>query len=153
VSAHALVHDKRGGGETDRADPRRRERRKGRVGQRLGDQRSKPTRQREGARVKKTAPTGWPQLAESERESARGRRDLPLTGGVRVSGGAGTRARGLAGPTWAGWDALSFSFFSEFSNSFSISFSIGFSIQIQTRFQIQINSNLFNTAKNILCSA
>jgi hypothetical protein len=50
----------------------------------------------------------------------------PLTGGVRLSGGAGARARGLAGlsgPT----GLLSPLFFFGFSNSFSISFSIGFS--------------------------
>jgi hypothetical protein len=55
-----------------------------------------------------------PQRLESERGSARGRGDLPLTGGVRLSSGAGARARGLAGPTWAGWAALSFSFSLDF---------------------------------------
>jgi hypothetical protein len=44
VSAHAPVHGERGGGRTDRAGPRRRERRKGRAGQRLGDWRSGPAR-------------------------------------------------------------------------------------------------------------
>jgi hypothetical protein len=34
--------------------------------------------------------------SEREREGAR-ERELPLTGGVRLSGGAGARARGLAG--------------------------------------------------------
>jgi hypothetical protein len=53
--------------------------------------------------VKKPAPTGRPQWAESkrERESVR-ERELPLTGGVRLSGGAGVRARGLAGSSWVG---------------------------------------------------
>jgi hypothetical protein len=46
--------------------------------------------------------------------SARGRGDLPLTGGVRLSGDAGAQARGLAGRTWAGWAALSFSFSLDF---------------------------------------
>jgi hypothetical protein len=41
------VHGERGGGGTDRAGPRRRERRKGRAGQRLDDWRSGPARQRE----------------------------------------------------------------------------------------------------------
>jgi hypothetical protein len=36
-----------------------------------------------------------------ERESV-GERELPLKGGVRLSGGAGARACGLAGPSWAG---------------------------------------------------
>jgi hypothetical protein len=80
VSAHAPVHGEHGGGETDRAGPRRRERE--------GD-----------ARVGV----------------------LSLTGGVRVSSGAGAR------PSWAELGRLGcflflFFFFSEFSNSFSISF-------------------------------
>jgi hypothetical protein len=66
--------------------------------------------------VKETGATGWPQRAESERESTRGRGELPLTGGVCLSGGAGAR------PGWAelGWVLLFL--FSRFSNSFSISF-------------------------------
>jgi hypothetical protein len=51
VSAHAPVHGERGGGETDRAGPQRRERRKGRAGQWLGDWRSGPVRQRERERA------------------------------------------------------------------------------------------------------
>jgi hypothetical protein len=39
--------------------------------------------------------------SEREREGAR-ERELSLTGGVRLSGGVGARARGLAGLTWAG---------------------------------------------------
>jgi hypothetical protein len=73
--------------------------------------------------VKKTgadrlAPLG----SEREREGAREGK-LPLTGGARLSDGAGTR------PGWADWTGLGcflLFFFSEFSNSFSISFSIGF---------------------------
>jgi hypothetical protein len=69
--------------------------------------------------------TGADRLAplgsEREREGAR-ERELPLTGGVRLSGGAGARARGLAGPSWAGLGFFLFFFFSGFSNSFSISF-------------------------------
>jgi hypothetical protein len=49
-----------------------------------------------------------------ERESACGRGDLSLIGGVRLSGGAGAQARGLAGPTWAGWAAFPFSFSLDF---------------------------------------
>jgi hypothetical protein len=87
VSAHAPVHGEHGGGRTDRAGPRRRERRKGHVGQRLGDWRSGPARQRESAWVKKTgadklAPAG----SEREREGAHeGEPQLTM------------RARGLAG--------------------------------------------------------
>jgi hypothetical protein len=36
-------------------------------------------------------------------------RESPLTGGTHLSSGAGVRARGLAGPSWAGWAALAFS--------------------------------------------
>jgi hypothetical protein len=44
-----------------------------------------------------------------EREGARGG-ELPLTGGVRLSGGAGARACGLAGLTGLVWAAFSFPF-------------------------------------------
>jgi hypothetical protein len=74
ASAHAPVHGECGGGGTDRAGPQRRERRKGRAGQRLGEWRSGPVRQREkgSTRVKETgddrsAPVG----RERERERAR----------------------------------------------------------------------------------
>jgi hypothetical protein len=83
-------------------------------------------RERESERAKETgtdrlAPLG----SEREREGAH-EGELPLTGGVRLSGGAGAHACGLAeliGPT----ELLSLFLFSGFSNSFSISFSIGFS--------------------------
>jgi hypothetical protein len=42
-------------------------------------------------------------------------RKLPLTGGARLSGGAGARARGLTGPIWA-----------TFPFSFSLDFLIPF---------------------------
>jgi hypothetical protein len=92
ASAHAPVHGERGGGRTDRAGPQRRERKKGRVGQRLGDWRSGPVRQREresageGNLRRKSAPLG----SEREREGAR-EGELPLTGGARLLDGAGTR--------------------------------------------------------------
>jgi hypothetical protein len=76
------------------------EREEGRVGEETGADR--------------LAPLG----SKRERESAR-ERGLPLTGGVRLSGGAGT---------WPSWTELgqlgciSFFFFSGFSNSFSIYF-------------------------------
>jgi hypothetical protein len=72
ASAHALVHGERGGGRTDRAGPRRRERRKGRAGQRLGDWRSGPVRQRERGRVR-VKKTGADRLAPAGRERDRER--------------------------------------------------------------------------------
>jgi hypothetical protein len=72
TNAHAPVHDERGEGRTDKAGPRRRERKEGRSGQRLDGWRSGPTRQRErrGTRVKET---GADRLAPAgrERESER----------------------------------------------------------------------------------
>jgi hypothetical protein len=61
-------------------------------------------RERGGTRVaKQLAPTGRPQRAESKSgiESVR-ERELPLIGGACMLGGSGARARGLAGPSWAG---------------------------------------------------
>jgi hypothetical protein len=74
ASAHASVHGDRGGGETDKAGPRRRERRKGHAGHRLGSWRSGPVRQRERERTgegnwcRPIGPTG-----QSERGRARAR--------------------------------------------------------------------------------
>jgi hypothetical protein len=71
-------------------------------------------------RHRQVGPTG-----QRAREGGRAREEkLSLTGGVRLSGGAGAR------PGWADLGRLGcfpFFFFSGFSNSFSISFSIGFS--------------------------
>jgi hypothetical protein len=73
--ARALVHGGRGGGGelTGEAHDAARERASA-WGQRLGDWRTRPTRQRgkRGARAKKPAPTAWPHWAASERERARG---------------------------------------------------------------------------------
>jgi hypothetical protein len=96
ASVHAPVHGERGGGGTDRAGPRRIERRKGCAGQRPGDWRTGPARQRERERAGKK--TGADKLAplgsERGREGAR-EGELPLTSGVRLSDGAGAR------PGWA----------------------------------------------------
>jgi hypothetical protein len=73
-------------------------------------------REGEGTGTDRSAPLG------SERERGAWERELPLTGGVHLSGGAGTRARGLAGPSWAGLGCFLLFFFSGFSNSFSIYF-------------------------------
>jgi hypothetical protein len=114
-------HGERGEGGTDKAGLRRRERKEGRSGQRLDDWRSGPMRQRERERTgegnwrRQIGPIG--QQAR-EREGAR-EGELPLTGGVRLSGSAGAR------PSWVelGWlGCFLLFFFSEFSNSFSISF-------------------------------
>jgi hypothetical protein len=87
---------------------------------------------------------------ERGREGAR-EGELPLTGGVRLSDGAGTQ------PGWADLADLGcflLYFFSGFLIPLPFLFLEGFfQIQIQTRFQIQINSNLCNTSKNILNSA
>jgi hypothetical protein len=61
--------------------------------------------------VKKPAPTGSaPVDRERERGSAR-ERELPLTGGTCLSGGAGARPGWLS---WAGWAAFPFSFSLDF---------------------------------------
>jgi hypothetical protein len=51
--------------------------------------------------------------SEGGREGAR-EGELPMTGGVRLSDGAGARARGLAGPTGQVWAVFSFSFSLDF---------------------------------------
>jgi hypothetical protein len=112
ASAHSSVHDRRGEGGFDREGPRRREGEERGArgnGSAIGEPGPRG-RERGSARVKKPAPTGRPHWAASKRESAR-EKELPLTGGVRLSGGAGARARGLAGPVW---DAFSFSFSLDF---------------------------------------
>jgi hypothetical protein len=74
ASAHAPVHGERGEGRTDKAGPRRSERKGDAWGQRLGTCEPGPReRERESERAKKLAPTGWPQRVESERERARER--------------------------------------------------------------------------------
>jgi hypothetical protein len=68
--------------------------------------------------IERLVPLGSERGRERVREG-----ELPLTGGVRLSDGAGAR------PGWADWAGLGcflLFFFSEFYNSFSISFSIGF---------------------------
>jgi hypothetical protein len=120
ASANALVHGGREEGGSDKAVPRRRER-KGDVRElRLGTGEAGPqNREREGGRAGEV--TGADRLdpldSEREREGAR-EQELPLTGGVRLSGAARARARGLAGLNWAGWAAFSFSFSLDFLISF-----------------------------------
>jgi hypothetical protein len=81
--------------------------------------------EREGKRAGEEtgADRSAPLSSEREREGAR-EGELPLTGGVHPSGGAGARARawlGRAGPARL-LGCFPFSFFSGFSNSVSISF-------------------------------
>jgi hypothetical protein len=125
--AHTPVHGESGEGETEKAGPQRRERKGDARGQRLDTGELGPRdreRERECTgeenRHQQVGPTG-----QRAREGGRAREEkLPLTGGVRLSGGAGA---------WRGWADLGrlgcfpFFFFSGISNSFSISFSIGFS--------------------------
>ena len=92
----------------------------GAMARRLAGRARKTERERAGKKTgaDRLAPLG----SERGREGAH-YGELPLTGGVRMSDGAGAR------PGWAGWDGLGcflLLFFSEFSNSFSISFSIEF---------------------------
>jgi hypothetical protein len=114
------VHGGRGEGESDREGPRCRERK----GALEATAQQLANRAREAEREEKRAgeETGADRLAplgsERQREAAR-ERELPLTGGARLSGGAGAQ------PGWAELGRLgcfSFFFFSGFSNSFSISF-------------------------------
>jgi hypothetical protein len=96
ASAHAPVHGGRGEGGTDRAGPWRKERKGDARGQRLGTGEPGPRdRERESELAKETgadrlAPLG----SEPPREGAH-EGEPPLTGGVRLSGGAGAR------PGWA----------------------------------------------------
>jgi hypothetical protein len=123
ASAHASVHDERGGGRTDRqAHGTEREERGMRGNSSATGGPGPRDRERGSARGRKLAPTGWPHWAASEGGRARGRTTADRRGPpVR-------RRRRVA---WLGLvgrlGCFLFSFFSEFSNSFSISFSIGFS--------------------------
>jgi hypothetical protein len=74
VSAHASVHGEREEGGTDKAGPRRRERKGDARGQRLGTSEPGPRdRERERANGRrKLAPTGWPHWVASDRGRARG---------------------------------------------------------------------------------
>jgi hypothetical protein len=64
--------------------------------------RARETEREEGSAGEETsADRSAPLGSEREREGAR-EGELPLTGGVHLSGGAGARARGLAGSSWAG---------------------------------------------------
>jgi hypothetical protein len=94
---------------------------RGATARRLAIRTRETEREREGARGRgKLAPTDQPHWAASERGRAR-EGELPLTGGVRLSDGAGARPCGLAGLSGP-IGLLSLFLFPGFSNSFSISF-------------------------------
>jgi hypothetical protein len=79
------------------------------MAQRLAN-RARETEREEGRAGEETSTNrSAPLDNEREREGARERKP-PLIGGVRLSDGAGALARGLAGPSWAGWAAFPFSF-------------------------------------------
>jgi hypothetical protein len=114
ASAHAPVHGGGGEGRIDREGPQRREREreKGRTEQRLSAWQRGPARQRgKGARRgKQLTLIGRPQRAESEREREGAReRELSLTGGFHLSGGAGARPNWVVLGWWAAFPFFSFS--------------------------------------------
>jgi hypothetical protein len=126
VSAHTLVHGGREEGGTNRAGPRRKERKGDARGQRLGT--GEPSlrnreRERESERAKETSADKLVPLgSERERVSAR-EGELPLTGGVCLSGGAGARAHDLAGLSGLPWAGLAFPISLEFLMPFLFIFS------------------------------
>jgi hypothetical protein len=69
--------------------------------------------------------------------NARGQKPS-LTGGAHLSVGAGARARGLAGPSWADWAALSFSFFLNFLIAFPFLFSRVFQSKFNSSFKFKL---------------
>jgi hypothetical protein len=118
-SAHALVHGERGEGGTDREGPRRRERKGGgwATAQRLAAQARETEREEGHTRTRQLAPTGRPS-GQRARERARERKPS-LTGGARLSGGAGAQ------PNWAElgcWADFPFSFSLDFLIPFLILF-------------------------------
>jgi hypothetical protein len=94
-------------------------------------------RERVGTGADRSAPLGTERGREGAREG-----ELPLTGGVRLSDGAGAR------PGWADLGRLGcfiLFFFSGFSNYFSISFSIEFS---NPNSNLVSNSNKFKLVQH-----
>jgi hypothetical protein len=142
ASAHAPVHSGRGEGGSNKAGPRRRERKGDARGQRLGAGEPGP-RNRERGRASGRWRRQVGSTEQRAREGGRARGELPLTGGVRLSGGAGARP---------GWAAFSFSCSLDFLIPF-LFFSIGFSNPNSNYIS---NSNKFKHVqhfKNILSSA
>jgi hypothetical protein len=118
VSAHAPVHGERGEGGTDREGPWRRERRRGCMGQRFGDWRSRPARQRESERACGQGETGADILAPLGSE--RGREHVRERGTTADRRGPPVRRRGRA--AWLGLVGRLGCFFFFFSLDFLIPF-------------------------------
>jgi hypothetical protein len=97
ASGHAPVHGERGEGGTDKAGPRRRERKEDARGNGSTTGESGPRNRERGRGWHAGKKTGADRLAppgkEREREGSREGK-LPLTGGDRLSGGVGA---------WPGW--------------------------------------------------
>jgi hypothetical protein len=85
---------------------------------------------------RKLVSIGWSHWAASERGRARARGELPLTGGVRLSGGAGARP---------GWAALRFSF----SLDFLIPFLFIFYMVFNSKFKLGFKFKLIQTSATI----
>jgi hypothetical protein len=110
-------------------------------------------RERRSVRVKKSAPIGWPEWAESERERERARERV-----VADRWGPPVRRHRRAGarPGWAElgrlgcWATFPFSFSLDFLIPFLFLFSRVFNSKFKLGLKIQINSNFCNTSKNIL---
>jgi hypothetical protein len=140
IRRRARVHTRRSTASAGRADLTGRvhgaERDKGArraMARQLANRAHEAERERAGEEtgVDRSAPLG----SEREREGAR-ERELPLTGRVRLSGSAGARARGLAGPSWAGWAAFPFFLF---SLDFLIPFLFLFYRVFNSKFQLGFN--------------
>jgi hypothetical protein len=103
------------------------ERERGRAGATARHWRTGPAKQRERecAGEENCADRLAPLGSEQEREGAR-EGELPLTGGVRLSGGVGARARGQAGPSGPTGLFSPFLFLWIFLIPFLFLFSIGF---------------------------
>jgi hypothetical protein len=142
ASARSLVHGGRGEGEADRGGPRRRERRGARATTQRLAVRAHETEKEEGCMGGATSADNSAPLG-SEREGGKGARDrLPLTGGTRLSGAAGARARGLAGPSWA---RMAF----PFSLNFLIPFLFLFSRIFNSKFKLGFKFKLIQTCATI----
>jgi hypothetical protein len=121
-SAHALVHGGREEGGSDRAGPRRRERKGDARGQRLDTGEPGPRgRERERAGEVTGADRLGPLGNERARESGRSglRRQVGLACQAERARGCGRTRAGLNGLPWG---RISFSYFPGISNAFSIYF-------------------------------
>jgi hypothetical protein len=123
VSARSLVHGGRGEGGADRGGLRRRERERARraTARRLAEQ-AREVEREEGRAGEETGADNSAPLCSEREGGKRAWDNLPLTGGARLSGAAGARAR-AAGPGGLVWARMDFSFFLNFLISFPFLFS------------------------------